>query len=267
MDIFENGKEPSTSVAAASRALARAAGRLVLSMVRSIKYMEPAAVEHFRNLFSAHTLWVLAIILAGWVIATIVGGPIALVINGLLGAYGLYQLYEQLALTWENLRKWALTAYHAKNEGDIDAAARFFANAVADGILALLEVIVTHRIFKSVEGGLRNRYPTPEWLEAEYARAVREAEQKRPGAPNRRSEPARSMEEAERTAEKQRREEAERAAERKRRASEGKSPTPPPPIPTGGSPWVAVALGALGVVGTGAAIAWALNDSEGRKRS
>lgn len=248
MDIFENGKAPDTTITGASHVLARAAGRLVLSMVRSLRYLEPAAVEHFRSLLTPHSLWLLAIILAGWAIATLVGGPIALVINGLLGAYGLYQMYEQLALTWQSLKKWALTAYHAQDEAEIDEAARFFANAVADGVLTLVEVILTHRVFKSVEAGLKKRYPAPEWIETEYDRAMKEAGQKRtkPAAePSRVKEVAREAKEQERPS---------------RRAGEGQ--TPPLPLPAGSSPVLAMVVGAVAVLGTGAAVAFALGDAK-----
>ena len=251
MDIFENSKSTDTTITGASHALARAAGRLVLSMVRSLRYLEPAAVEHFRSLLTPHSLWVLGLILAGWAIATLVGGPIALVINGLLGAYGLYQIYEQLALTWQNLKRWALTAYHAQNEVQIEEAARFFASAVTDGVLTLLEVILTHRVFKSVEAGLKKRYPPPEWLQAEYDRAMKEAGQRRAmptEEPSRAKETAREAKEPERS---------------RRRAGEER--TLPPPPPAGSSSVLAVVLGTVAVLGTGTAIAFALAGSKGAK--
>lgn len=252
MDIFENGKAPDTTIADASQALARAAGRFVLSMVRSLRYLEPAAVEHFRNLLTPQSLWVLAIILAGWAIATLVGGPIALVINGLLGAYGLYQIYEQLALTWQNLKSWALTAYRAQNEAQLEEAARFFASAVTDGVLTLLEVILTHRVFKSVEAGLKKRYPAPEWLKAEYDRAISEAGKKR----------ATPAEEPSRTKEAVR--EVKDKESPSRRAGEGRTPLPPPP-PVGNSLVLPAILGVVAAVGTGTAIAFALADSKRAK--
>ena len=89
MDIFEKGKAPNTTIAGASQALARAAGRFVLSMVWSLRYLEPAAVEHFQNLLTPQSLWVLGIILAGWAIATfsrsIVGAARAAPVASCLG--------------------------------------------------------------------------------------------------------------------------------------------------------------------------------------
>ncbi len=253
MDIFEKGKAPNTTIAGASQALARAAGRFVLSMVWSLRYLEPAAVEHFQNLLTPQSLWVLGIILAGWAIATLVGGPIALVINGLLGAYGLYQIYEQLALTWQNLKGWALTAYRAQNEAQIEEAARFFATAVTDGVLTLLEVILTHRVFKSVEAGLKKRYPAPEWLNAEYDRAMKEAGQRRT-KPTEES-PRAKAEDASRAEEKAREGKAKEPS--RRRAGEGRTPLPPPP-PAGNSLVLPAILGVVAALGTGTAIAFAL---------
>lgn len=254
MDIFEKGKAPNTTIAGASQALARAAGRFVLSMIWSLRYLEPAAADHFRSLLTPQSLWVLGIILAGWAIATLVGGPIALVINGLLGAYGLYQIYEQLALTWQNLKGWALTAYRAQNEAQLEEAARFFATAVTDGVLTLLEVILTHRVFKSVESGLKKRYPAPEWLKAEYDRALNEAGQKRRKPTE--EAPRAKNEEAPRAKDNAR--EGKDRESPSRRASEGRTPLPPPP-PAGNSLVLPAILGVVAAVGTGTAIAFALS--------
>lgn len=244
MDIYQTDASDIKSIDGATAALARAAGRIVLSIIRSIQYLQPAAAEHVENLLSPASLWVLGIILAGWVIATVVGGPIALVINTLLGAYGLYQLYEQLALTWQNLRDWALSAYRAKNDADLDKAARFFAQAVTDGGLAFIEVLIAHRIFKSVEGNLRKRYPAPEWLKSEFEKAM-EARKKTPPKTGE-TEPNR----------KTPREDPDRIAER-RRAFEGeRAPIAPPPLPPGGdSPVLAIVGGAVALVGVGTAVA------------
>ncbi len=260
MDIFEIGKVPDTTIAGASQALARAAGRFVLSMVRSLRYLEPAAVEHFRNLLTPQSLWVLAIILAGWALATLVGGPIALVINGLLGAYGLYQIYEQLALTWQNLKSWALTAYRAQNEAQIEEAARFFASAVTDGVLTLLEVILTHRVFKSVEAGLKKRYPAPAWLQAEYDRAISEAGQKR----TKRTEEASRAKNEEASRAKENARQAKDKESPSRRAGEDRAPLPPPP-PAGNSLVLPTILGVVAAVGTGTAIAFALAETRRTK--
>lgn len=244
MEIYESQSAQPTTVDGATQLVARAAGRIVLSIIRSIPYLQPAAAEHLENLLSPSSLWTMAIILALWVIATIVGGPIALVINGLLGVYGLYQLYSQLALTWQNLRDWGLSAYRAKDDKELDVASRYFAQAVSDGGLAFVEILIAHKIFKSVEGNLRNRYPQPSWLEAEYKKAM-EAKRKAPAnsaeGTGRRLTP---------------KEDAEGIA-RRRSAFEGRDiPIPPPPIipPAGDSAAPIIAGAAAVAAGIGATI-------------
>lgn len=173
-DIFETDDKKSSSLEKAAQAIKRAAARMVLSIIRSTKYLSDAAKEQLEALLSPASIWTMAIILAAWIIATVIGGPFSLAVNTLLGVYGLYQLYEQLALSFQSLKDWARLAYNAKNETDLDAAAKTFANAMAQGGLAVLEALITHKIFKSVEGGIRKRYPPPEWIESEYSKAFKE---------------------------------------------------------------------------------------------
>jgi hypothetical protein len=244
MEIYGQDDLNTNSLDSATKAIARAAGRLALSIVRSIQYLKPAAVEHLESLLSPASLWVLAIILAGWVIATVVGGPIALVINGLLGAYGLYQLYEQLAITWQNLRDWAVTAYRATNDSELDKASRSFAQAVTDGGLAFIEVLITHRIFKSVEGNLRKRYPAPDWLKSEFDKAMEARKTKaRPAEPEGKAKTAPDDPQARR--ESPANEEAERLRERRRAFDGERVPLPPPPLPPGGDSAIPIVAGVV----------------------
>lgn len=250
MDIYQPDAADTRTVDGATAALSRAAGRIVLSIIRSIQYLKPAAVEHLENLISPASLWVLGIILAGWVIATVIGGPIALVINTLLGVYGLYQLYEQLAITWQNLRDWAQTAYRAKNDNDLDKASRYFAQAVTDGGLAFIEILIAHRIFKSVEGNLRKRYPAPEWVKAEFEKAMEARKKTSSSAKPGEAEPKRTTPTGEPEPKRQvPPDEAERVAERRRRFEGERGPTlAPPPLPPGGdSPLVYVVGGVVAV--------------------
>lgn len=177
-DIFETDDKKSSSLEKAAQAIRRAAGRMVLSIIRSTKYLNGAAKEQLEALLSPASLWTMAVILAAWIIATVIGGPFSLAVNTLLGVYGLYQLYEQLAVTWQSLKTWARLAYNARNDSDLDAAAKSFADAMAQGGLAILEALITHKIFKSVEGGIRKRYPPPKWVESEYAKAFKERRQR-----------------------------------------------------------------------------------------
>ena len=171
-DIFEDPSHPPESpVTRAHSALVRCAGRLVQSLIYSAQYLPSSVAEKFFGMLNYDNLWALALVLAGWVIATIIGGPIGLAVNGLLLVYGLYSLYEQLAVTWESLRRGAITAYEATNDEQLHEAGRYFAEALAQGGLTIIEVVVTHRVFTKMEGSIRKRFPTPEWVRTEFQRS------------------------------------------------------------------------------------------------
>jgi len=156
--------------------LAACAARLCYSILLSLEYLPEGVATHLRQLLTAETLWTLGLILAGWAIASLVGGPIGAAVDFLLLAYGLYSLYRQLASTWESLKNWALTSYKAKDERELRVGAKFFADAVAEGALSVLEVIIAHRVFKAVQGPLSRRVPPPDWLKAEFEARTKAAE-------------------------------------------------------------------------------------------
>ena len=73
-------------------------------------------------------------------------------------------------------KEWALSCYRARSDEDLDAAGQVFAKLLATGVLDLLQVLVLHRVFRSVRARLRDKIPVPsELAEAERrARAQRE---------------------------------------------------------------------------------------------
>lgn len=173
-DIFEDTTHaPESPITSANNALAKCAGRLVLSMIYSLQYLTGSVADNFLALVNYDNLWALALVLAGWVIATIIGGAIGLAVNGILLVYGLYSLYEQLAMTWDSLKLWGKTAYNATNDDQLHEAGRHFAEALSLGALTIIEIVVTHRVFTRIEGSLRKRFPTPEWLKTEFERGKR----------------------------------------------------------------------------------------------
>jgi hypothetical protein len=123
--------------------------------------------------------------LGGWFIATVVGGWIGLVINGVLLALGILDIWERLKGSWESFKSWFSIAYKAENEADLDRASKALADALASGGLLIIELVVLHYTFRAVEAALLKRFPTPEWIRRDYRSAVkkeqarRSAEQKR----------------------------------------------------------------------------------------
>lgn len=197
MDLFYRGYDPDARITSGALHLSAAAARFAMSIVRSIPQLPAAAWEQFQRVLTVDAMWSLCLVLAGWLIATIVGGLIGLAVNALLIVYGLVELWDQIKATSGELRDWAISAYQAQNEAELDIAARHFATALSQGGITILEVLVTHRIFRTIEGNLRQRFPTPDWLEQQYARAVRERE-----SVNRRRPSPNRIEEARSTAEK-----------------------------------------------------------------
>lgn len=173
MDLFYRGYDPNARITSAAQHLSAAAARFAVSIVRSIPSLPEAAWAQFQRLLTVDALWSLCLVLAGWLIATVVGGLIGLAVNGLLILYGLVELWAQVKGIAASMQQWAMAAYEAKNDADLDRAAQHFATALSAGGITVLEVLVTHRVFRAVEVKLRERYPTPEWLRKQYEEETR----------------------------------------------------------------------------------------------
>ncbi len=153
-----------------------AAARLAYSMVRAIPNLPEAAWREMQRLLTVESLWALCLVLAGWLIATVLGGAVGLAVNGLLIVYGLWELWDEIKAIANDLKEWAISAYYAKSEADLETAGQHFAQALAGGGLTVLEVVVTHRAFRAIETKISTRYPPPKELQKEYERAVRQRE-------------------------------------------------------------------------------------------
>ena len=149
--------------------MSAAATRLAFSIVYSITELPDAIWQQFKELLTPDTLWGLALVVAAWLIATIIGGPIGAAINGLLAAYGLYELWPVVKAVVGDLWAWLRTAYYADSEDELHASGKHFADALAKGGITTLEAIVTHRVFHGTAQKIRERFPTPAWLRKSYA--------------------------------------------------------------------------------------------------
>src|SRR6185295_2563903 len=110
--------------------LSAAAARLAMSIVLSIPPLPDAAWNSLKGLLSINVLWSFCLVLAGWAIATLVGGLVGLAVNGLLIAYGVIELWEQLKTVAGSLKQWLLTAYAATNVLELTTAGKHFAEAL-----------------------------------------------------------------------------------------------------------------------------------------
>jgi hypothetical protein len=166
--VFYRDFSAASPVTTASQHLSAAATRLALSVVYAIAELPAAIFDQFRQLLTPETLWGLCLVVAAWLLATVIGGPIGVAINGLLAAYGLYELWPVVKEVGRDLWAWLRGAYYADNEGALIEAGQHFAAALAKGGLTTLEAIVTHRAFRGAAQKIRERYPTPEWLRKTY---------------------------------------------------------------------------------------------------
>lgn len=174
MDLFDRSFDPQAPITSGARHLSTAAARFAVSMVRSLPLLPEALFSTAKRLLTVEALWSLCLVLAGWVIATVVGGLLGLAVNALLIAYGVLELWEQLKSTAAEVRTWALSAYQAQRDAELDVAAQHFAQALSQGGLAVLELVLTHRVFRAVEGTLRDRFPPPDWLRPQYEQALKQ---------------------------------------------------------------------------------------------
>jgi hypothetical protein len=174
--LFYRGFDPASPLSTGLRTLGAVALRVAVAMARSLSRLDEATWSAAQRLLTVDSIKALALVLAGWVLATVVGGPLGMAVNAILVVYGVVGLWEEAKRLAGELRAFLQTAYDAKNDADLDAAAGHFAQALAGGLVTSLEVWITHRAFRAVETTIARRVPTPERLRVEYERALRERE-------------------------------------------------------------------------------------------
>ena len=184
--VFYREFSADSPITTGAQHLSAAATRLSFSIVYAITELPEAIWLEFKQLFTPDTLWGLAIVVAAWLLATIIGGPIGAAINGVLLAYGLYELWPVVKAVAGDLWAWLRTAYYAETEEDLHKAARYFAEALAKGGITTLEAIVTHRVFHGAAKKIRERWPTPDWLRRTYAEQEAKRSSRRPEEETRR---------------------------------------------------------------------------------
>ena len=167
--VFYRDFSADSPITTGAQHLSAAATRLAFSTVYAITELPEAAWQEFKQLLSPDTLWGLCLVVAAWLVATIIGGPIGAAINGLLAAYGLYELWPVVKAVVGDLWAWLRSAYYAESEDELHASGKHFADALAKGGITTLEAIVTHRVFHGAAKKIRERFPTPEWLRRGYA--------------------------------------------------------------------------------------------------
>ena len=149
----------------AKTAIVATAQRMARSIAYSREHLSGAALERAASIFTTANLWALCILFAGWVIGTVVSGPIGIAANALLVAWGLYSSYEILTELFKNGNEWAVLCYEAKSEGDLKIAGAVFAKLFVGGLADILQVVILHRTFRALRSKINNKIPPPAEVE------------------------------------------------------------------------------------------------------
>lgn len=166
-----------SGTAATASSLQRVATRIGMALFRAIRLSPAAFGSEALALLTTDNLWALAIVLAFWILGSIVGGPIGLAVNAILIAYALWDVPKIAEELGAALRDGLQTAANAKADPDLDLAAAQFASVFATVGVGALQVVVTHRLFVYAKPKLLKRFPRPSALETE-AKASKAAVEK-----------------------------------------------------------------------------------------
>ena len=153
------------SIEEAKTAIVATAQRMARSIAYSREHLTGAALESAASIFTTANLWALCILFAGWVIGTVVSGPIGIACNALLVAWGLYSSYEILTELFKNGKEWAVLCYEAKSDADLKVAGAVFAKLFVGGLVDVLQVVILHRTFRSLRAKINSKIPPPAEVE------------------------------------------------------------------------------------------------------
>ena len=159
--------------------LVAVAYRAAESILRSFKYLLPSIGNELWALLSVDALWGLALLAAGWFLASVISGPLGLAVNVIFLAYGVWQIWGTIGDTYALLKDWFWGFYNAKTEPELDEAGKHFAEGLAKGGLTLIELLVTHKALKFASRKLAAKYPPPERLRERFAEEQRKAQSQR----------------------------------------------------------------------------------------
>ena len=159
--------------------LVAVAYRAAESILRSFKYLLPSIGNELWALLSVDALWGLALLAAGWFLASVISGPLGLAVNVIFLAYGVWQIWGTIGDTYALLRDWFWGFYNAKTEPELDEAGKHFAEGLAKGGLTLIELLVTHKALKFASRKLAAKYPPPERLRERFQEEQRKAQGQR----------------------------------------------------------------------------------------
>lgn len=161
-------------LASIQRAAARVGSALVRGILLGPSEFGKAALE----LLTIDNLWALSLVMGFWVLGSVVGGPIGLVVNAVLIALAIYELPDIAVQIAKDLKDGVLAAIEAESDQQIEKAAQLFGRAIGTLGIEVFQVLVTHRVFKATKTVLLKRFKIPAALEAEHRNVRREISEK-----------------------------------------------------------------------------------------
>lgn len=187
MDIYYRGFESQSPISSAAKHVSAFAARLVLSVLRSVSYLDDATFAALEKVLTLNNLWACMLIFAGWMLASIIGGPVGAAVNALLLYFGIQELYDRIGEIYHPLKDWLQGSYDATKDDELEAPAKSFATGLANGAITVLEFVILHKLFKATESALTKRLPPPAWLEAVWKRTMGERARTRRAKPDKKA--------------------------------------------------------------------------------
>jgi hypothetical protein len=175
-----------SSLTAAAESVQLVAVRVGKALARGLTLAPVQFGKAALDLLTIDNLWTTAIVLAFWIIGSIIGGPCGLAVNGILIAYALWDIPKLAEELGTALKDGLVAAANAQSEADLDVAADLFSKVFATVGIEVFQVFVTHRIFVYAKPRLLKRFKVPRSVETEH-KAARErvAEKERKAAKER----------------------------------------------------------------------------------
>ncbi len=166
--IYVREFDASKPVVSGARWLAALAARIALAFVDALH-----STEIGRQLaIGVRQIWLLALLLAGWVVASLIPAtaPVVNAINAILLAIGLLSLLDRAKEVGAALSTGLSAAYLATNDRELEEASRRLAPAITGIVVTAIELIVVSRAFAAAESLALGRFPVPEVLTKRWAK-------------------------------------------------------------------------------------------------
>jgi hypothetical protein len=166
--IFFREFDPKEPVATGGKWFAALSARLALALVDALAYTDVKK----QLLASAEQLWLLGLLLAGWVALSVIPATagVANLVNAILVGIGLVSLLDRAAAVGRALEAGLRAAYEARTQVELDAAGQALAPALSGTVVTLIEVLVTHQAFRAAQAVSLRRFPMPEWFRSRVAK-------------------------------------------------------------------------------------------------